>query len=286
MIQMEYLQFVENSRNVNGKERKMSDLLEKVEEELKMLEEIIEKAEKSLKTAPEGSLRISKCRETTQYYRRTNEKDKNGQYIRRKNRSLAYGLAQKEYDKELLQVAKGQKEKLCRFLKEYMPDKMENVYRHLSTEHQKLIMPYILPEEQYVKEWESRVYRGKEFEEDAPEIYTEKGERVRSKSEKILADKFKLMGIPYLYECPLRLSGYGIVYPDFTLLNKRTRKEYYMEHFGRMDDEKYAEKVVQKIETYQKNGIYPGEKLLMTFETSKKTLNMIMVEQMLIKYLV
>ena len=53
-----------------------------------------------------------------------------------------------------------------------------------------------------------------------------------------------------------------------------------------MDDEKYSEKTVQKIETYQKNGIYPGEKLLLTYETSKKPLNIILVEQMLIKYLV
>ena len=163
---------------------------------------------------------------------------------------------------------------------------MEEVYQRLPVERQKLILPYILPEEQYVKEWESRVYKEKGFGADAPEIYTEKGERVRSKSEKILADKFKLMEIPYHYECPLRLSGYGIVYPDFTLLNKRTRQEYYLEHFGMMDDEKYSEKTVQKIETYQKNGIYPGEKLLLTYETSKKPLNIILVEQMLIKYLV
>lgn len=264
----------------------MCDIVEKVDEELKMLEEIIVKAEKSLKTAPEGSLRISRCGSTTQYYRREHKKDKNGQYIRKKNRSLAYGLAQKEYDKELLLVAKEQKEKLRRFLKEYMPDRMEEVYQRLPVERQKLILPYILPEEQYVKEWESRVYKEKGFGADAPEIYTEKGERVRSKSEKILADKFKLMEILYHYECPLRLSGYGIVYPDFTLLNKRTRQEYYLEHFGMMDDEKYSEKTVRKIETYQKNGIYPGEKLLLTYETSKKPLNIILVEQMLIKYLV
>lgn len=264
----------------------MNYILEKVEEELKWLDEIIAKAEKSLKTAPEGILRISKCRGTTQYYRRKDEKDKNGLYIKKKNRNLALGLAQKEYDMEMLMAAKEQKEMLCGFLKEYMPDQMMGVYEKLSSERQKLITPYILSQEQYVKEWTSRIYKGKEFGADISEIYTEKGERVRSKSEKILADKFNLMGIPYHYECPLRLGGYGIVYPDFTLLNKRTRREYYLEHFGRMDDEIYSEHVVSKIESYQKNGIFPGEKLLMTFETSKKALNIKAVEQMISKYLI
>ena len=53
-----------------------------------------------------------------------------------------------------------------------------------------------------------------------------------------------------------------------------------------MDDTRYSEKTIQKIELYEKNGIFPGEKLLMTFETSKHTLNMMLVEQMITKYLI
>ena len=121
----------------------MSNIVEKVEEEVRMLEEIILKAEKSLKTAPEGILRVSKCRGTTQYYKRENEQDKNGQYIKKNNRNLARGLAQKEYDMEMLLAAKEQKEKLCGFLKEYMTYQMQDIYYLLSEEHQKLIKPYI-----------------------------------------------------------------------------------------------------------------------------------------------
>ena len=53
-----------------------------------------------------------------------------------------------------------------------------------------------------------------------------------------------------------------------------------------MDDEIYSENVVAKLETYQKNGIFPGERLLMTFETSKKPLNMKSVEQLITRYLI
>ena len=42
--------------------------------------------------------------------------------------------------------------------------------------------------EQRVKTWLSATYDGKEFQEGVPVILTEKGERVRSKSEKIMAD--------------------------------------------------------------------------------------------------
>ena len=39
-------------------------------------------------------------------------------------------------------------------------------------------------------EWYRREYKGKEFQEGVPVIITEKGERVRSKTEKMLADFF------------------------------------------------------------------------------------------------
>jgi len=263
----------------------MNTTIESLTEELQILEEIITKAEKSLKNAPEGILRVSKSGNTMQYYKRKDENDRNGKYIKKRDINIARGLAQKEYDKDVLEAAKVQKDKICRFLKRYMPECVIDAYISLPKERQILIHSYILPEEEYVKAWESRTYIGKGFAAGVPEIYTEKGERVRSKSEKILADKFNLMDIPYLYECPLQLVGYGVVYPDFTLLNKRTRKEYYLEHWGRMDDVNYCESAIRKIESYEKSGIFPGEQLLMTYETSKYPLNITVVEQIIHRYL-
>lgn len=116
-------------------------------------------------------------------------------------------------------------------------------------------------------------------------LFTERGEKVRSKSEKILADKLYSMGIPYRYEYPLKLGRYGTVYPDFTLLNVKTRKEYLLEHFGMMDNPEYCQKALLKIEEYARCGIYPGKNLLCTFETSRKSPNMTIIEQMLDKFL-
>ena len=95
-----------------------------------------------------------------------------------------------------------------------------------------------------------------------------------------------MKGIPYVYEQPLYLKGYGYVVPDFKILNIRTRKEYYLEHFGMMDDSEYLRKVLRKIETFQKNNIFPGDNLLMTFETSDSPLNTRILEELVKKYLV
>ena len=96
---------------------------------------------------------------------------------------------------------------------------------------------------------------------------------MRSKSEVIIADLLGREKIPYRYEYPVKIKGWGKVYPDFTVLNVKKRKEMYWEHFGMMDDPEYVEKAVQKIEMYQKNGIYPGEHLIITYETRNVQIN-------------
>ena len=114
---------------------------------------------------------------------------------------------------------------------------------------------------------------------------TEKGERVRSKSEKIMADYFFRHGIEYKYECPIHLKGVGIVYPDFTFLSKRTGQEIYWEHCGMVDSPTYARNMVRKINAYERNGIFPGERLILTYETEQTILNTEKIEQMIQKYL-
>ena len=131
----------------------------------------------------------------------------------------------------------------------------------------------------------SERYTGKEFPEGTPVIRTERGERVRSKSEKILADYFSRHGIPYKYECPLYLKGTGLVHPDFTFLSRKSGQEIYWEHDGRMDDPEYARNAIRKIQAYEANGIYPGERLILTFETSKIVLDMKLIEKLVCRYL-
>ena len=216
-------------------------------EEQKRLEQIIQTTKASLKDAPEGTLRVSKHRKYTQYYHRT---DENKQI---QNNGKYIKKNEQELVWKLAQKAYDEKVLTC-------------VEKH--------------------QEWAAEVYQGLEFREDVPLILTDRGERVRSKAEKILADYFYRNGIFYKYERPLFLKGFGIVYPDFTFLSPKSGEEIYWEHNGRMDDPSYARKAVNKILLYENNQIYVGENLILTYETEQTFLNTKTIERMVEKYLV
>ena len=90
--------------------------------------------------------------------------------------------------------------------------------------------------------------------------------------------------IPYKYEQPYELKKYGIVYPDFRILDVPRRQEIILEHFGMMDDEIYAGKALKKIRLYQKNGLVLGKELLITFETTDAPFDSRTFENMLVAY--
>ena len=164
--------------------------------------------------------------------------------------------------------------------------KIDSELPKLHTQRQLLVTPIEPIWKKELARWYDSEYHGKEFYEGTAEIVTEKGERVRSKSEKILADYFYRNNILYQYEKPLYLKGYGTIYPDFTFLSKKTRKEIYWEHEGMMDKPEYAKSAVKKIESYQRNGIHLGERLILTFETELTVLNSQIVEELVERYLV
>ena len=80
------------------------------------------------------------------------------------------------------------------------------------------------------------------------------------------------------------LKEYGLIHPDFTVLNVRTRKEIYFEHLGMMDDEVYREEALKRILAYEKNGIFPGDRLVLTHETLKSPVNSRMIEKVILHY--
>ena len=252
-------------------------------QEEKYLEEILDKAKQGLAAVPDGYLRISKDKAKLRYYHCTN--DRYGIYISKKNVELPIRLAQKSYD---MSVVKKVEKRLCqikKITKDYSDDEIEQLYTSLHNERQLLVTPIEPTWKQTVTKWYEEKYQGKEFQEGTTVILTEKGERVRSKSEKILADFFYQRKILYKYEKPLYLRGYGTVYPDFTFLSKKLGQEIYWEHEGMIDRQEYARTAVRKIESYQKNGIYPGERLILTFETAQSVLNSKNIEELAKKYL-
>lgn len=261
-------------------------MLEMEEKRLSRIEKLVEE---SLCAAPAGSLRVSCSNGHTQYYHCTDENEKSrhfGTYIRKANLDLARKLAQKDYDRKMQELVRKRLKQIRKILPDYEDEEVERIYLEEVRGRQEMILPVEKTKEWKLKEWMDKPYQSKPFYVDAPEIYSKKGERVRSKSEKILADTFFDLGIPYKYECPLQLKDGRVVYPDFTFLNLETGKEIYWEHDGKMDDPEYASKAVRKIDSYMKSDIFPGEQLILTYETSEYMLNFSTVKALIHKYLV
>lgn len=244
-----------------------------LESRKKYLLKLIKEKEMALINAPEGTLRLSKQGEYVQYYHRTDPKEITGRYLSKKDVYIAQLLAQKDYDHKILQACKKELAAIEKYNACYPLNNAEAIYETLHKERQKLILPILETDEQFVEKWQSVKYKGKDFDETYPQFYTANGERVRSKSEVIIADLLSRENIPYRYEYPLCLDNGRIIYPDFTLLNIKQRKDIYLEHLGKMDDPEYAEKALLKINSYEHNGIFPGENLILTHETLMNPLN-------------
>lgn len=256
-----------------------------IKEREKMLCQVIKKKEAALKKAPEGSLRANKHGKGIQYYHYISSENRNGTYLKQSQERLIRLLAQKEYDQKVLRKAYTEYAFIRKWNEFYEQGMMEDVYDKIAALKQHLVTPVWLPDKMYAEQWENADFEGLRFREDMPEYYSDKGERVRSKSELLIANALNRRGIPYKYECPLELDFYGIVYPDFTILNIKERKEIYWEHLGLMDDHDYREKNFNKIVYYESNGYFPGDRLILTFETARQPLTTKMIEMMINKYL-
>lgn len=242
--------------------------------EITRLKKIVESCRERVQKAPLGFLRISNKESGTQYYlKNIDERKSNGKYIRKRDIGIACEIAQRDYDLRIINVAEKRINNIKQFLETYEKTELETIYQQTNAYRRQLLRDVILPDEEFVRRWQRVKYEGKTIKDDCLEIVTERGERVRSKSEKIIADKLYLMGIPYRYEYPLVLNGNMTIYPDFTILKMPERKEVYLEHLGMIDNEEYIEMTVNKIDIYEKNGIYIGDKLFLTHESSKKPLN-------------
>ena len=88
-----------------------------------------------------------------------------------------------------------------------------------------------------------------------------------------IADALDRAGIPYRYEFPASIKGWGTLYPDFTCLDVRTRKEIIWEHFGLKGDTDYTENALQKIAHYAASGYILGKNLIATFESGTTPLS-------------
>ncbi len=220
-----------------------------------------------------GTLRITHKKGVPYYYHRERKTDRSGKYINKKNLQLAKELAQKDYDQRMICTITDELTAIDTFIRLNPDIPPEDIYLSLSPERRNLVESMIETDDMFAEKWISAPYQGKLVAGDVPFLLTDRGERVRSKSEVIIANLLAKEGIPYKYECPLTLKRIGTIHPDFTVLDKHDRKEMYWEHQGMMDNPEYVEKAISRTRNYIYSGIYPGERLIITSETKNQPLN-------------
>lgn len=204
-------------------------------------------------------------------------------YIKKKDIKNIARFAQRDYELNMNQKLKALERKLNTFLETYSPD-IVNEYDSYSDAKKAIIKPLIMTDGMFIEKWKAE-HPGMQNSFPREGVYqTNRGEMVRSKSEKIIADALDKYHVPYQYE-PLLELGYNTVYPDFVVLNVRTRKTLFWEHLGLLSDADYAVKNFSKIQLYEKHGYLHGRDLITTMEADVISLEIQLVEQKIKEFL-
>jgi len=299
MREMRKLGLIKRNKKIEKRkvEINMNEIRNKFEERKKLLIKLKEEKETSLKDSPEGSLKIRMNRGKVRYFHfmgnssdvkndsRISKTGAGERYLSLKEKDFISALAQKAYDTKILNCIEQELKAIERYLNTCPKVMPEDWYKELHSERQKMIVPIAPDWERLRADWLSLQYEGKGFDERIPEIYTDKGERVRSKSELLIANELYRADVAYRYEYPVYIKGFGTIYPDFMILSKKKQKEICWEHFGRMDDPEYAQKAIQKIAAYEENGYVIGENLVVTFETKQTILTTRKIQTVIERYL-
>ena len=253
----------------------------KILQRMEQLEKIKKGLEKRLQ---EGQIRKVECRNIRGHYRYYLDQ----KYVKKEEVKSIKRLVEQEYYAKMLPEIEKQIANLKEALRNIDERKLEKIYNDMHAGKRKMITSGILSREEKIRRFEEETYESKPIDDDRTEIYTNKGERVRSKSEKIIADHFERRGILYRYEKPLYLMVDGQrkpFYPDFTVMNKRTTKILYVEHFGMLDDSVYYNGTLRKLDVYEKNDILIGRDLLVFHETGKRVLNVKSIDKYIDEYM-
>ena len=239
----------------------------------------------TLSKAPEGSLVYTKSHGHTNYYHAVSSTRK---YIRTDNMKLAAELAAKSYYQEMEPLLKNEVEAIDEFLEKFKPDEPWLVYSRLSNERKELVLPILSAEEQAWADWKDEPFFPYAGHPENLRFTTDRGEKVRSKSEVIIANALNQYSdyLDYRYEKSLWLPSHGIeTHPDFTVFIKRTGRIKFWEHAGLMDNPEYSAAHVKKVACYIASGFMPGRDLITTMETAACPLDTIMVKRM-IQYII
>lgn len=167
----------------------------------------------------------------------------------------------------------------------YLPKSQRPLAEELlcNSPFQELLTPYFQPLSNDLMQWANSPYEHNTYHPEQLIHKSFSGNILRSKSETIIDMALSLNKIPFRYECLLQLGDTSL-FPDFTILHPHTKKTYYWEHFGMMDNPNHSKNVYTKLQLYNSYNIFPSINLITTFETKEYPLCSDLVEKIIQYY--
>lgn len=232
--------------------------------EKQRLEQMIDFVEKKLPELPDGQLNCAGTVENPKAYQYVNAAK---HYIPKDNTPLIKNLAIKKYFTAQLSDFRRKLKGIRYYLKTNDPalDKAPKLLQKESR-YCEFIAPLFRPKAQDLAAWAEEAYPKYTKYPGQLKHETVKGLKVRSKAEAMIAMQLWEHRIPFRYEEEISLGA--TVHPDFTLRHPTTGDTVYWEHFGRADDPNYRNNALQKLQRYSDYGIFPPDRLIVTWETT------------------
>ena len=249
-----------------------------IQERIELITKLSEQLEKKIASYDQGSLHCRIVGEKAYYY--YSDSSSKECLLGKKDDKLIKELLQKSYYEKVLKSINSELIFLKRMQTRYPRNLAEDTYDLLRNNRKYGVKPITPTDEQFITNWQNQPYTPKPFKKEDPFFVTLRGERVRSKSEVIIADRLLANGVPYKYECPI-LVGNEIIHPDFSILRIRDRKILYLEHNGKVGDQQYADDMVDRINKYEAAGIHQGDRLFLTYETANRPLDVRVLDIMI-----
>lgn len=235
--------------------------------EHKRLEEEILSLQEKLSHYPEGKFY---CTRDGNHYKWYHSKGSSQTYIPKSNQHLAQQLAEKKYLSLKLRELIQEKRALEFYLRHHSDDTAEHYFAEHS-EYHKLLTSLFQTQSEELSNWMKSPFKSNPRNPEHCIHKSISGNIVRSKSESLIDMSLYVRRIPFRYECELQL-GEHTIYPDFTIRHPITGKVYYWEHFGNMDNPKYVQNCMYKLQNYAAHGIIPGINLITTYESKERPL--------------
>lgn len=213
------------------------------------------------------------CR--TVYWEEDGEKKQKSNVLKKEQRSLAIRIQERRLLQTQTEIMQRNLRVIDRFLGAYQPCDRAAVRELLPKAYR-----------------ETLCYRGfdgvqlEESEEESP-LYPEQlihrnsvGQMYRSKAEMQISELLLQCKVEYEYEPELTIESRKLR-PDFLVYHPKSKEKIYIEYFGMMDLEEYAQKAIHKISLYLRNNYLLGKNILFLFESNHSGFDVIATRKLI-----